>query len=68
MMNTRIREFREKLITLAIDDFQDIPLEAKYMALQLVINKTIESANIAVMEEMKEEENAESLCQNKLGE
>lgn len=61
MMNTRIREFREKLITLALDDFQDIPIEAKYMALQLVLNKVVEGANMAVMEEMKEEENAESL-------
>lgn len=61
MMNTRIREFREKLITLALDDFQDIPDEAKYMALQLVLNKTVERANIAVMEEMKEENHAESV-------
>lgn len=60
-MNTRIREFREKLITLALDDFQDIPIEAKYMALQLVLNKVVEGANMAVMEEMKEEENAKSL-------
>ena len=61
MMNTRIREFREKLIILALDDFQDIPDEAKYMALQLVLNKVVERANMAVMEEMKEENHAESV-------
>ncbi len=58
-MNYRIREFREALIALT-NEYDDIPLEAKYMALQLVTNKVIELANVAAMQEL-EENNAESV-------
>ena len=52
-MNYRIREFREALIALT-NDYDDIPLEAKYMALQLVTNKVTEMANDAVLKEVEE--------------
>ena len=56
MMNTRIRGFKEKLITLALDDYQDIPIEAKLITMQLVTNRIIELSNTAIVNELKEEE------------
>lgn len=54
MMNQRIREFREKLIDLT-DEYADIPVEAQYMATQLVLNMIVGEANRVILQEMEEE-------------
>ena len=54
MMNTRIRQYREKLIDLT-NEYSDIPVESQYMALQLVINKVIETANLEIIAESENE-------------
>ena len=55
MNNTRIRQFREQLMEL-VNQYSDVPMEARYMALLLVFNKVTELSNEVILEEMKEKE------------
>lgn len=63
-MNTRIREFFERLILL-INEFSDVPIEAKRLALYVTFDIVEKQSNEAIEIE-KEESNAESIPEDKL--
>lgn len=62
-MNLRIRQFEENLNDL-INQFNDLPWEARLLALELVVTQTQKEADKSIMAELKEleeKQNAESL-------
>ena len=69
MMNFRIRFFLDTIID-TINQFDDVPLEARRLVLESamhIVEKAADKA-IATERESMEEENAESVLENQLGE
>lgn len=68
-MNFRIRLFLDTIID-TVNQFNDIPLEARRLVLESamrIVEKASDNA-IATERESMEEENAESVLENQLGE
>ena len=71
-MDLRIREFLDQLINL-VNLYDDIPLEARRLALESAMYNTERAANKAIKEQnekmlLEANNNAEDLSSNKLGE
>lgn len=64
-MNLRIRQFEENLNDL-INQFSDLPWEARLLALELSTTQVQKEADKSILAELKEseEENAESIQPN----
>lgn len=65
-MNRKIRAFFEKIIAL-VNAFDDVPIEAKRMALFIALQLVERQSNEAIELE-QEEKNAESIPEDKLAE
>ena len=61
--NYKIRQFQDELVNLT-NSFVDIPVEAKLICLELITVKLQKVADEAIMEELKEAENAKSIQPN----
>ena len=71
-MDLRIREFFDQIISL-VNLYDDIPLEARRLALESAMYNTERAANKAIKEQnekmlLEANNNAEDLSSNKLGE
>lgn len=71
-MDLRIREFLDQIINL-VNLYDDIPLEARRLALESAMYNTERAANKAIKEQnekmlLEANNNAEDLSSNKLGE
>ena len=71
-MDLRIREFFDQIISL-VNQYDDIPLEARRLALESAMYNTERAANKAIKEQnekmlLEANNNAEDLSSNKLGE
>lgn len=71
-MDLRIREFFDQIIIL-VNLYDDIPLEARRLALESAMYNTERAANKAIKEQnekmlLEANNNAEDLSSNKLGE
>lgn len=71
-MDLRIREFFDQIISL-VNLYDDIPLEARRLALESAMYNTERAANKAIKEQnekllLEANNNAEDLFENKLGE
>lgn len=71
-MDLRIREFLDQIINL-VNLYDDIPLEARRLALESAMYNTERAANKAIKEQnekmlLEANNNAENLSSNKLGE
>lgn len=71
-MDLRIREFLDQVINL-VNMYDDIPLEARRLALESAMYNTERAANKAIKEQSEkalsmEGSHAEDICENKLGE
>jgi hypothetical protein len=72
IMDLRIREFLDQIINL-VNLYDDIPLEARRLALESAMYNTERAANKAIKEQnekmlLEANNNAENLSSNKLGE
>ena len=71
-MDLRIREFFDRIIDL-VNEYDDIPLEARRLALESAMYNTEHAVNKAIKEQaqamsMEVQKDAEDLSSNKLGE
>lgn len=71
-MDLRIREFFDRIIDL-VNEYDDIPLEARRLALESAMYNTERAVNKAIKEQaqamsMEVQKDAEDLSSNKLGE
>ena len=55
LMNYRLRKFQDDLVDL-INSYDDLPWEARLLALELIAGNVQKQADMAVMSEMSEKE------------
>ena len=66
--NIKLRKFQDDINTLVLTN-SDLSWEARLVCLELITERVKQLANDAIIEELRQEgENAESVCEDKLGE